>query len=133
LTSRTFIQFLRYCAVGGCGFFVEAGVIALLQYAWGWTALPCRAVSFPLAVLVTWWLNHRYTFGSRGGRGELVRYFATQGAGLLTNLAAYAGTIYAVPALDAHALVPLVIGSALGLAVNFVLANRFVFTTTNKN
>jgi len=107
-------------------------VIAILQYGYGWSALPCRGVSFPTAVLVTWWLNYRYTFGSRGGIAELTRYFGTQGVGLLTNLAAYAAAIYAVPALDAHALVPLVIGSALGLAVNFLLANRFVFTTLHE-
>jgi putative flippase GtrA len=60
-------QLVRYCMVGGVGFAVEAALIALLQYGFGWSALPCRAVSFPVAVLVTYWLNHRYTFGSRGG------------------------------------------------------------------
>ncbi|HEX2826112.1 MAG TPA: GtrA family protein [Burkholderiales bacterium] len=120
-------QLLRYCMVGGVGFAVEAAAIAVLQYGFGWSALPCRAVSFPLAVLVTYWLNHRYTFGSRGGLAELARYMLSQGAGLIANLAAYAATIFAVPQLDRHALVALVIGSALGLLVNFVLAKLFVF------
>src|SRR3954468_725144 len=125
-------QLLRYCIVGGCGFLVEALLIALLQYGFGWSALPCRAVSFPVAVLVTYWLNHRYTFGSRGGWRELGRYLASQGAGLLTNLAAYAAAIYVAPQLDAHALVALVIGSALGLAVNFVLAKLVVFSAADR-
>ena len=126
--SATAKQFVVYCFVGGCGFFVEAGVIALLQYGFGWSALPCRAVSFPAAVLVTWWLNHRFTFGSRGGLSELIRYLGTQGVGLLTNLAAYVAVIRIVPELDRHALIPLVVGSALGLIVNFVLAKRLVFS-----
>jgi putative flippase GtrA len=126
--SRTLTQFLAYCVVGGCGFAVEAALIALLQYGWGWSAFPCRAVSFPAAVLVTWWLNHRYTFASAGGWTEVLRYVGTQGIGLLTNLIAYAGVIVMFPPLDRHALVPLVIGSALGLAVNFVLAKRWVFS-----
>ena len=130
--TATFAQLLRYCIVGGCGFAVEALLIAVLQYGFGWSALPCRTVSFPAAVLVTWWLNHRYTFGSGGGWKELVRYLGTQGAGLLTNLVAYTAVILAFPELDRHALVPLVIGSALGLAVNFVLARRYVFTTAPK-
>jgi len=125
-------QLARYCVVGGVGFAVEALVIASLQYGLGWSALPCRAVSVPAAVLVTYWLNHRYTFGSRGGVRELARYIASQGAGLLTNLIAYTATIFVVPALDRHALVPLVIGSALGLAVNFVLAKFFVFTAPDR-
>ena len=125
-------QLLRYCVVGGVGFAVEALLIALLQYGFGWAALPCRAVSFPAAVLVTYWLNHRYTFGSAGGVRELARYVASQGAGLATNLAAYALTIFIVPELDRHALVPLTIGSALGLAVNFVLAKVLVFSTSNQ-
>ena len=125
-------QLLRYCVVGGVGFAVEALLIALLQYGFGWSALPCRAVSFPAAVLVTYWLNHRYTFGSAGGLRELARYVVSQGAGLATNLAAYTLTIFVVPALDRHALVPLVIGSALGLAVNFVLARAFVFTAEDR-
>jgi putative flippase GtrA len=132
VSATTITRFLRYCVVGGCGFAVEAIVIASLQYGFAWSALPCRAVSFPTAVLATWWLNHRYTYGSRGGKAELMRYFGSQGAGLVTNLAAYASVIYAVPALDAHALIPLVIGSALGLAVNFMLADKFVFTSADK-
>ena len=117
--------------VGGVGFAVEALAIALLQYGFGWSALPCRAVSFPLAVFVTYWLNHRWTFGSRGGLAEVARYLGSQGVGLVTNLAAYTATIFAVPALDRHALVPLVVGSALGLLVNFVLAKLFVFAARN--
>ena len=120
-------QLLRYCVVGGCGFAVEALIVALLQYGFGWSALPCRAVSFPIALLVTYRLNQRYTFGSEGGLGELSRYVATQGTGLAANLAAYLLTIVAVPALDRHALVALAIGSAAGLAVNFALAKLFVF------
>jgi putative flippase GtrA len=127
VTSHTLVQFIRYCVVGGCGFFVEAALIAFLQYRWGWTALPCRAASFPVAVAVTWWLNHRYTFGTGGGWPELLRYLSTQGVGMLVNLCAYTAVIWIVPELDLHALVPLVIGSALGLAVNFVLARRWVF------
>jgi putative flippase GtrA len=121
-------ELFGYGLVGACGFLVEAVLIAILQYGFQWTALPCRAVSFPAAVLVTWWLNHRFTFGSRGGWGELLRYLATQGAGLLTNLIAYAGVIRLIPELDSHALVPLAAGSALGLAVNFALAKTLVFT-----
>jgi putative flippase GtrA len=124
---RTATELMRYCLVGGCGFFVEAAVIGALQYGFQWSALPCRAVSFPTAVLVTWWLNHRFTFGSRGGWAELARYLGTQGIGLLTNLAAYVGVIRLFPELDRQALVPLVVGSALGLVVNFVLAKRLVF------
>jgi putative flippase GtrA len=127
VTARTFVQFIRYCVVGGCGFFVEAALIAFLQYRWGWSALPCRAVSFPVAVVVTWWLNRRYTFATRGGWPELMRYLSTQGVGMLANLLAYTAVIWIVPALDRHALVPLVAGSALGLAVNFALARHWVF------
>jgi len=113
--------------VGACGFIVEASLIALLQYGFEWRALACRAVSFPAAVLVTWWLNHRYTFTIVGGVRELLRYLGTQGLGLLTNLVAFTALVRLVPELDRRALVPLVVGSALGLAVNFVLAKRVVF------
>jgi len=112
---------------GAVGFLVEAGVIALLQYGWQWTALPCRAVSFPAAVVVTWWLNHRYTFASEGGWSEFVRYLGTQGVGLLANLVAYVALVRLAPQFDRQALVPLVVGSAVGLAVNFLLARRVVF------
>ena len=102
-------------------------MIALLQYAGGWSALPCRVVSFPAAVLVTWWLNYRFTFRTRGGWGELLRYLSTQGFGLLTNLAAYAAVIFAVPEFNHRALIPLAVGSGIGLAVNFLLAKHWVF------
>ena len=129
-TARTRTELFTYCIVGGCGFGVEAAVIAMLQYGWGWGALPCRAVSFPTAVLVTWWLHHRYTVRSRGGPGELGRHLISQSAGLLTNLAVYAAMILVLPYFDRHALVPLVAGSAAGLVVNFVLSKHFVFIRT---
>lgn len=125
---HTLAQLATYIAVGGCGFFVEAAVIASLQHFAHWGALACRSVSFPAAVVVTWWLNHRITFGSAGGWAELVRYIGTQGMGLLTNLAAYTVVIAAYPEFNRQALVPLVIGSALGLVVNFVLAKWLVFS-----
>ena len=102
-------------------------MIGLLQYGLQWGALPCRAVSFPAAVVVTWWLNHRYTFASAGGWAEFVRYLGTQGVGLLANLVAYVALVRLVPEFDRRALVPLVVGSAVGLAVNYVLARRVVF------
>lgn len=132
MTSRTVTQLLAYCLVGGCGFLVEASLIATLQYGFQWSALPCRAVSFPAAVLVTWWLNHRFTFDSRGGWTELMRYLCTQGVGLFTNLVAYAVVIRLIPEFDREALIPLVIGSALGLAVNFLLAKSLVFSARQR-
>ena len=54
-------------------------------------------------------------------------YFAVQGAGGLANIAAYSAAIGAVPSLRHMLLIPLAIGSALGLCLTFLGSKHLAF------
>ncbi len=121
-------QGLRYLVVGGIGFVVDAGVLWLMVRA-GANPWAARLVSFPAAVLVTWWLNRVWTFQSREaspGR-EASTYFLVQIVGALTNFAVYSAVLAVIAPTAANAVLALAAGSAVGLVVNFAGAKLLVF------
>jgi putative flippase GtrA len=130
LTAR-YPRLFRFALVGGVGFIVDATVLTLMVNGLGYGHYVSRAVSFTLAVTVTWLLNRRWVFqaGSPTGR-EYSGYFAVQLLGAFINLGVYVLVIELVPVLAAIPVVPLAIGSAVAMFSNFLLARRFVFRQT---
>lgn len=122
-------QILRYGVVGGLGFVVDAGLLYAL-ITWGTDPYYARAISFAVALTVTWAFNRGWTFGHRGRAGagrSYLGYLLVQLAGALTNFLVYAGVLGLLEPSPANAVLALACGSALGLIVNFTGA-RFVFT-----
>jgi putative flippase GtrA/SAM-dependent methyltransferase len=121
-------RFFRFALVGGLGFVVDATVLTLLVNAMGYGHYLSRAVSFTLAVTVTWWINRSWVFraGTPTGR-EYSGYFLVQMVGAVTNLGIYVLVIELVPRLAAIPVVPLAIGAIIAMIFNFLLMRRFVF------
>jgi putative flippase GtrA len=127
-------RFIRFSIVGGVGFLIEA---ALLSYFAGVASIGVikgRAISFPLAVAATWWLNRTLTFQSRNAPGrEGFRYFLVQSLGALANLGVFYVLVTWFPSLRTSPVLPLFIAAIFGLALNFVLSRRFVFVQYEKS
>jgi putative flippase GtrA len=127
-TSRRFAKFI---AVGGVGFIVDAAVLTLAVGNFGASIYPARALSFSVAVFVTWLLNRTFVFDSVGRRVPIVaeysRYLVTQIAGAFCNLAVFAALIEALPRLAATPVVPLAAGAVLGALVNYGGSAWWVF------
>jgi len=119
-------SFLSFASVGTLGFLVDAGVLfGLLPYFGPYLA---RFGSFLVAILVTWRLNRLFTFKSRqDGWAEFKRYFVSQSVGAGLNYAVYALAIFTFESMARWPLAALGLGSVAGLAVNFVMAKRYVF------
>jgi putative flippase GtrA len=120
---------LAFGLVGGIGFAVEAVILQGLSYA-GVQPIMGRAFSFPVAVTATWLLNKHYTFRDRpvaAGRTQYLLYVGGQIGGALINICAFVLTIRRWPALSTQPVVPLTVGSALGLIFNYAWANALVF------
>ena len=123
-------RFVRFAGVGAAGFLVDAGVLAALHHAAGVDALAARIVSISAAVLVTWRLNRRHTFGpsTTGQASEGLRYglVAALHAGL--NYGIYAAALTAMP--DLLPVAGLLVSTLAAMAFSYLGYSRFVFAVT---
>ncbi len=121
-------RLVRFALVGGVGFLVDATVLTLLVNGMGYGHYASRAVSFTLAVTVTWLLNRRWVFGAGPPtRREYSGYFVVQLSGAVINLGVYVLLIELVPRLAAIPVLPLAAGAVVALLSNFLLVQRFVY------
>lgn len=125
-------QFARYCGVGGAGFVVDAGMLYALMAGLEWGPGSARGVSITLAILVTWALNRRWTFGRgrRRGWAELLLYAAANAVGAGLNFAVYSLALL-VSGRDSPAasLAALVLASGVALVFNFAVNKWIVFAS----
>jgi len=121
----------KFLVVGGVGFVVDAAILTLALRHLTPSVYAARALSFGVAVLVTWLLNRTFVFATAGsGAGvatEYGRYFVTQVVAALANLAVFVALIEALPTLADTPVVPLAIGAVLGAAVNYAGSAWWVF------
>lgn len=120
---------LRFALVGVVGFAVDGGLLQGLTLA-GWGPLEARLVSFPAAVLCTWWLNRAITFrGSDHGPllASLLRYIGVSVVGTGVNFAVYAGLVLGSATMAATPVVPFAIASVAALAFNYLGSKHFAF------
>lgn len=85
-------RFLRFALVGGIGFVVDAGLLALLFYGVGIDPFTARLISICVAALTTWRLNRIVTFGASPSSQvtEGARYMTVAGLTACLNYAVYA-------------------------------------------
>lgn len=127
------ISLLKFGLVGTVGFAIDGGLLSLLAHL-GVNIYLARAVSFPLAVVATWYLNRRLVFKAGAAtaakkRQEYGRYFAVQLGGAALNLLVFSILIGAFAELKTVPIVPFAAGSAVGLIFNYLGARLLVFKT----
>lgn len=116
--------------VGGCGFLVDAGVLAVAVHAYHIDAIAARVVSFAVAVCVTWALNRNFTFGVPKGRGlsrEFLLYLVVSLLGFATNFVVYAALVKTVAITAQYPVIALVPSSLLAAWVNYAGAAHIAF------
>jgi putative flippase GtrA len=127
-------ELTSYLVVGAIGFAIEAFLLTVLAGAAQMNVYAARAVSFLSATLVTWQMNRRFTFVHRSAglpRNapglQYARYIVVQLTGAGTNLAVFVALVEQLPLLRAWPVLPLAVGAALGLIVNFTGARYWVY------
>jgi putative flippase GtrA len=79
---------VHFLLAGSAGFTFDAALLTALVNGLGWSPYAARAVSFPLALAITWLLNRTLTFRDRPSTGaglELMRYAIVQLGGAAVN------------------------------------------------
>ena len=101
LAASEAARFGRFAFVGGIGFLIDAGLLALLHYGAGLDPYSARLVSISASAFTTWRLNRTLTFGAsdRSQAKEGFRYALVAAATAGFNYLVYAMLLIAFPAL----------------------------------
>ena len=124
-------RFARFCLVGGIGFVTDAGLMALCIHGFGCGPFAARAVSFTVAVLVTFLLNRSLSFADLQGRpvlSALAGYLLVQAFGFACNMLVFALAILRLPEPFSAPLAALALASAVALVLNYAGARLLVFS-----
>lgn len=116
----------RFLQVGALGFAIDAGVLWLCVYQFGWPPVWSRGISFFATICVTFVLNARYTFRVPVKGASKTRYLVVQSMGAAINFFSYTWLVLYGP-LAGRPLFSLVVGSFLASVHNFAMMRRFVF------
>ena len=125
-------HFMRFCCAGGLGFVVDFTVLKTVVHL-GANPIAARCLSFSVAVVVTWLVNRAWTFkahptpGLRGLAKEFAGYLAVQSVGFAANFSVFTAMVIGIPALNGRLLPPSIVGTAVGLLVNYLGAKHLVF------
>lgn len=118
----------RFGLVGIAGFLVDGGLLHWLTASGLCGPIIARAFSFPAAVLATWYLNRRITFGDRGPLlRSLLRYVLVSSAGTTLNFAVYSALVLGVAAMAAQPVLPFALASGVAMVFNYAGARYFAF------
>ena len=131
-------QFFLFCVVGTAGFLVDVAVLYALVQWLGWYG--ARGLSFLAAVVTTWLLNRRFTFGAsrsaqpvaplRTTSAEFLTYLVSMLAGAAVNYAAFVAVTLVLRG-PWVGMVGVAAGSIAGLSVNYFAARAIVFRNGN--
>jgi len=127
-------RIMPFAIVGGIGFAIDGGIVTLLVEIVNLNPFFGRAMSFPIAVTATWFLNRRWTFAANAStrkKTEYGRYFAVQVIGAAINLAIYFVLITDIPSLGVHPILPLGAGALVAMVFNFIGCQLFVFRSAS--
>jgi len=120
-------RFVRFALVGGAGFLVDAGLLALLHHGAGLDPFTARLISITASASTTWRLNRGLTFGAsdRSQAAEGIRYGMVAALTAGFNYCLYALALIAWPDLPPIAAM---IGATIGaMLFSYLGYSRFVF------
>jgi putative flippase GtrA len=120
-------RFLRFAAVGGAGFLIDTGLLAVLHHGAGIDPFASRIASILAAAVSTWRLNRSFTFGASpsGQAAEGLRYALVMAGAAVVNYALYAAALIAWPSLSPVAAT--VAATLCSMLVSYLGYSRFVF------
>ncbi|MFA5676552.1 MAG: GtrA family protein [Christensenellales bacterium] len=119
-------QLIKFIIVGAVNFFVDFGILALLNYAFGWPLIISNTISYSCGVINSFLLNRRWTFKQKhkflSDRFALFIIINLISLGV-NNLAVHIlGDIYGLPVMWAK-----LIATVFSFTVNFAGNKLFVF------
>jgi putative flippase GtrA len=127
ISKKKLRQILGFILAGLVGFLIEYTFIEFCVHNFGTGAIMPRFISFPTAVIITWYINRRLSFNkkSTANFSEFFRYFRSTAVAQATNVISYGMFILLVPSFSS--LMALFIASFISTNVSFCLYSNYVF------
>ena len=125
--------FVRFAAVGGAGYVVNAAALTVFTRVCKLDADPALAASIFVAMCFTWAGNRYLTFGARRAHGfrpiveEWLRFVGANLLGAVVNYGVALALVHYGPGLLANPYLAQAAGVLAGLVFNFTLSRLLVF------
>lgn len=117
--------------MGFAGFLLDLSVMWSLVYGLELAdtraeLIGCRVAAWLAAIMLTYFMNARLTFGASIRHSRFVNYLFIQGAGAGINIGSFTLLMVMGPIQD-RPLIAMVVGNVLALINNFLLVRTFVY------
>jgi len=125
-------KYIKFACVGGIGFIVDLSAMIMLS-----TLLPlfiARLLAFLFAVNSNWLLNRNFTFKAQqseyntGLIQEWSKFLCSSCFGAVPNLVCYWLLITCLSLSGNAAILAIIPGVVFGMIINYLLADRWVFS-----
>ena len=119
-------RFVGFGMVGGIGFIVDAGILAILNVWLGVDPFSARIIGIACAAFTTWRLNRKFTFdkSNYGQTREGLLYGSVACSIAVLNYAIYTSSIIFGGLLP---LLALVLATGLATLISFIAYSKLVF------
>lgn len=124
-------KIIKFAFVGGIGFIVDFSSMFLLSTVF--PLFPARLLAFFIALNSNWLLNRNFTFRNQAMQRstsliqQWTKFVISSCLGAVPNLVCYWGIIHIFNPAGITAIVAIIPGILLGMIVNFLLADKWVF------
>lgn len=125
-------KYIKFACVGGAGFLVDLSAMLLLSSFM--PLITARLLAFFLAVNSNWLLNLQFTFKAAEAINksslfkQWSKFCCASCCGALPNLLCYWVLVTGLSLSGIDAVVAIIPGIIFGMLINFLLADRWVFT-----
>lgn len=129
-SSREHQRFIKFCIVGGGGFILDEGLLALLTEMAGLPYMLSGAIAAETTILGVFALNEVWTFGDirRLSRGSFAVRAAKFNAARIAGLALSLGILFALTESGGiHYLASNIVAVAMGTIFNYWTSRRWVW------
>ena len=126
------IKYIKFACVGGIGFIVDLS--AMIVFSTFMPLFVARSLAFFFAVNSNWLLNRRITFKQQqfernsGLLQEWSKFLCSSCIGAIPNLFCYWLLVSGLSLTGSAAIIAIIPGIIFGMLINYLLADRWVFS-----
>ncbi|MHB1667820.1 GtrA family protein [Thiomonas sp.] len=124
-------EILFFGMAGSAGFVTDVAIVWFLTLR-QINPLAAQAAAFSVAVIITWYINRRFTFNQHASKNrlhEFGKYLAANIFGAIITNGIYAFLVIKIALFSRNPVLAVFVGATAGLLFNFISLKWFVFRT----